>query len=166
MSHNIQLRMPIMEDLDLLLDLENDLKQAEYTDLPGFYTKEQMEQFLDSDHDLFINQQLRYIITVDSKLAGCVDLYNHDVVNSRVGIGIFVLPEFRKKGVAVNAIEQVKKLSRTKFYLKQIFATISSINTKSITLFEKSGFEKTGVRKDWIRTEDSFVDVYFYQCFL
>ncbi|MDG1269156.1 MAG: GNAT family protein [Ulvibacter sp.] len=45
----------------------------------------------------------------------------------------------------------------------QIFANISEQNKESISLFEKAGFLKTGVKKDWIYYQGTYQDQFLYQ---
>jgi diamine N-acetyltransferase len=47
--------------------------------------------------------------------------------------------------------------------LKQLYANISEDNHQSITLFEKTGFEKTGTKTSWLKTPTGWKDELFYQ---
>jgi diamine N-acetyltransferase len=47
--------------------------------------------------------------------------------------------------------------------LKQLYANIAAGNEASIQLFEKAGFKKTGIKKDWLKTRDGWKDELFYQ---
>ena len=166
MSDNFILRTPLLSDLDDLLNWENDLKNNQYTDLPMFYTPSQIEDFLNSDHDLLLQNQIRYIIELNSSAVGCIDLYDYDMVNSRAGVGIYVDSNFRNKGIASKSLELLKSISMEKYLIYNLYADIMSGNKASIKIFEKANFIKNGIKSNWIRTESSFEDVLFYQCAL
>ena len=166
MSDNLILRTPLLSDLDDLLSWENDLKNNQYTDVPVFYTPSQIEDFLNSDHDLLLQNQIRYIIELNSSAVGCIDLYDYDMVNSRAGVGIYVDSNFRNKGIASKSLELLKSISMEKYLIYNLYADIMSGNKASIKIFEKANFIKNGIKTNWIRTESSFEDVLFYQCIL
>ena len=54
-------------------------------------------------------------------------------------------------------------MSKDEYLINQLYTNIKSTNQKSIKVFEKSGFIRNGVKENWIRNENSFVDVFFYQ---
>tara|TARA_B100000965_G_scaffold387409_1_gene390704 strand:+ start:213 stop:722 length:510 start_codon:yes stop_codon:yes gene_type:complete len=166
MLDNLILRTPLLSDFDDLLSWENDLKNNQYTDVPVFYTPSQIEDFLNSDHDLLLQNQIRYIIELNSSAVGCIDLYDYDVVNSRAGVGIYVDSNFRNKGIASKSLELLKSISIEKYLISNLYADIMSGNKSSIKIFEKANFIKNGIKSNWIRTENSFEDVLFYQCSL
>ena len=166
MLDNLILRTPLLSDFDDLLSWENDLKNNQYTDVPVFYTPSQIEDFLNSDHDLLLQNQIRFIIELNSSAVGCIDLYDYDVVNSRAGVGIYVDSNFRNKGIASKSLELLKSISIEKYLISNLYADIMSGNRSSIKIFEKANFIKNGIKSNWIRTENSFEDVLFYQCSL
>jgi diamine N-acetyltransferase len=51
------------------------------------------------------------------------------------------------------------------YSLNQLHAEIQEDNVASIRLFENSGFEETGVKKSWVRNENSYLALKFYQFF-
>jgi diamine N-acetyltransferase len=51
------------------------------------------------------------------------------------------------------------------YSLNQLHAEIQEDNVASIRLFEKSGFKETGVKKNWVRNENSYLALKFYQFF-
>ena len=106
-NQNVRLRQPSIKDLDDLLDWENDILKIDHTDVPVFYTRDQMVIYLNSTQDPFVNGQVRYMITLDDKSIGYIDLYDFDLVHSRAGVGIFMDKKFRKKGIANKALKNI-----------------------------------------------------------
>ena len=95
MINKIVLRKPFIGDLKKLLIWENDLKNTSFTDHPFFYSIDDLQDFLNSDQELLIDNQKRFIISFDEEAIGCIDLYAFDLVNSRAGVGVFIeVPKF------------------------------------------------------------------------
>ena len=166
MTKNVTLRMPKLLDLDQLLLWENNLDNSLFSDNPIFYTNQQIEQFLTSDQDIFSDGQIRFMIDSSGFPVGCVDLFEYDMVNSRAGVGIFIDEKFRKMGIASKALSSLKTICTKDYFISNLYANILHTNQLSIQLFERAGFTKNGVKENWIRTENSMLDVWFFQCFL
>ena len=166
MTKNVTIRRPKLLDLDLLLIWENNLDNSLYSDNPIFYTKEQIEQFLTSDQDIFLDRQIRFMIDSSGFPVGCVDLFKYDMVNSRSGVGIFIDEKFRNMGIATKALSLLKSICIKDYFISNLHVNILHTNKASIHLFERAGFTKNGVKENWIRTENSMLDVWFFQCFL
>ena len=97
---------------------------------------------------------------------GCIDLFEYDMVNSRAGVGIFIDEKFRNMGIATEALSLLKSICIKDYFISNLHANILHTNKASIQLFERAGFTKNGVKENWIRTENSMLDVWFFQCFL
>ena len=166
MTKNVTLRRPKLLDLDQLLLWENNLENSLYSDNPIFYTIEQIEEFLTSDQDIFLNLQMRFMIDSSGSAVGCIDLFEYDMVNSRAGLGIFIDEKFRNMGIATKALSLLKSICINDYFISNLHANILSSNKTSIQLFERAGFTKNGVKENWIRTENSMLDVWFFQCFI
>ena len=97
---------------------------------------------------------------------GCVDLFEYDMVNSRAGVGVFIDEKFRNKGFATKALSILKSICIKDYFISNLYANILCTNKPSIKLFKSAGFTKNGIKENWIRTEKSMLDVWFFQCFL
>ena len=166
MTKNVTLRIPKLLDLDQLLLWENNLDNSLFSDNPIFYTMEQIEEFLNSDQDIFLDRQIRFMIDSNGLSVGCVDLFEYDIVNSRAGVGIFIDEKFRNMGIATEALSLLKSICIKDYFISNLHANILHTNIASTQLFERVGFTKNGVKENWIRTENSMLDVWFFQCFL
>ena len=166
MSKNITLRRLKLLDLDQLLLWENNLENSLFSDNPIFSTKEQIKEFLSSDQDLFLDRQIRFMIDNGGFSVGCIDLFEYDMVNTRAGVGVFIDEKFRNKGFATKALSILKSICIKDYFISNLYANILCTNEPSIKLFKSAGFTKNGVKENWIRTEKSMLDVWFFQCFL
>ena len=160
---NVKLRQPSIKDLDDLLGWENDILKIDHTDMPVFYTKDQMVIYLNGNQDPFMNGQVRYMITIDDMSIGYIDLYNFDIVHSRAGVGIFIDKKFRKKGIANKALQTLIEISNKELHLNQLFAEVFQSNKAAISLFEHAGFILNGLKKQWIRKQEAYEDLLFFQ---
>ena len=166
MTKNVTLRMPKLLDLDQLLSWENNLDNSLFSDNPIFYTNQQIENFLTSDQDIFSDGQIRFMIDFGGISVGCVDLFKYDIVNSRAGVGIFMDEKFRNMGFGTKALSSLKTICSKDYFISNLYANILHTNKPSIKLFERAGFIKNGMKENWIRSENSMLDVWFFQCFL
>lgn len=78
----------------------------------------------------------------DPALIGTICLWNFDIPNETVEIGYELLPEFRGKGIAAEAIKCVTSFGFDKIGAKSITAFPSEANTPSVKLLEKLGFKR------------------------
>lgn len=166
-SEHIYLRALESSDLELLYVSENDLGIWKVSNTITPFSKDVLELYLHSAHqDIYTNKQLRLMICLIQNHApiGTIDLFDFDPMNLRVGVGILIFEEFRKKGYASEAIDLVKKYTHETLLMNQLYCNISSLNTESITLFEKTGFQKIGIKKQWNQiAKNKFEDELMYQ---
>lgn len=62
-----------------------------------------------------------------------------------------VLPQHRKKGIATEMIEQMGRYIK-KFQVVSLILEVNVNNTAALKLYEKCGFNKIGMRKDYYKT--------------
>lgn len=155
------------EDLDLLFQIENNTSLWEVSHTLAPYSKYVLKQYLENSHkDIYEVKQLRLVICSKETNTpmGLVDLYDFDPKHQRAGIGIVIFDEaLRGKGYAKEAISVVQEYAFEHLDLHQLYAVITGDNEASKRLFSALGYEKTGVKKDWIRSGGGFKDELIYQ---
>ncbi len=166
-GENIFLRALELSDLDFLYNLENDESLWEVSNTATPYSKYVLQQYLENSHrDIYEVKQLRLVIcnSKNEKQVGFIDLFDFDPKHNRVGVGIVIFSEDdKRKGFASEALKLTCDYAFGYLNVHQIFAGITEENTGSIKLFEKAGFERGGVKKDWIFSEGEYKSEYFYQ---
>tara|TARA_B100000886_G_C20162616_1_gene382703 strand:- start:84 stop:545 length:462 start_codon:yes stop_codon:yes gene_type:complete len=70
---------------------------------------------------------------------------------------IFVVPEFRNKGVAKNFLDCCLRYCK-KNKLKKIILDVNEKNLKAIKFYKKNNFVFSGRRKNYYRNEESYND--------
>ncbi|MDT0555180.1 GNAT family N-acetyltransferase [Patiriisocius hiemis] len=166
-TENILLRALEPEDLSFLYKLENDSTIWEVSSTLTPYSKFVLKDYLANSHkDIYEVKQLRLVIVsiITSETIGFIDLFDFDPKNRRVGVGIIIASEENKqKGYAAESLSLVIDYVFNQLLVHQVHATITDSNIASIGLFEKLGFKKYGVKKDWLATKGEYKDVFLYQ---
>ena len=159
-NENIIIRAAEPKDASLIYKWENDQEIWRVSETYMPYSLYQIEEFLLNNRDLFSVRQIRFIIErkTDNKNIGCIDLYDFDPIHMRAGVGILLQKEFRKQGYAQEALQLLLDYCFNTLMLKQVYCLIDVLNTDSINLFTKIGFVQCGLRKEWIRTPNGFID--------
>lgn len=165
-GHTILLRALEPDDVDFLFSVENNeaFWEISYTQLP--YSKYILKKYIDNAHqDIYEAKQYRFVIhhIKENTPVGIIDLFDFAPQHKRAGIGIIILPQYQGKGIGTEALQIIKKYAFNHLKIHQLFAEIECNNSHSITIFEKEGFRRTGVKKEWILSEKSPKDVGFYQ---
>ena len=166
LGENIKLRALEKEDLNFLYQIENNESfwQVSHTQTP--FSKYMLKLYLENAHlDIYQAKQLRLIIEDNNtnKQVGMIDLFDFNPKHKRAGIGILIHPDFQEKGYAFEALSLLINYTFTHLDLHQLYANITEDNNKSISLFEKCNFIKTGIKKDWIFTNNNYKSEILYQ---
>jgi len=156
------------EDLEFLYQAENNTDIWKVSNTYSPYTRFILKQYIGNSHeDIFTNKQLRLIISSVNdaeKPIGAIDLFDFDPFHMRAGIGILIHRiEDQNHGYASAALTLLIDYCFTYLLLHQLYCNIGADNPASVHLFEKIGFNRSGVKKEWLRTESGWIDEYFYQ---
>lgn len=166
-GEHIVLRALEPTDLELLFQLENDESVWEISNTTTPYSKFVLKQYLDNAHrDIYEIKQLRLVICVSKTTApiGFIDVFDFDPKNRRAGVGVVVFSHsHRQKGYAAESLKLLCNYARVHLDLHQLYANITEDNIMSIRLFEKAGFLRAGIKKDWIAVQGSFKNELLYQ---
>jgi len=154
------------EDIDLLYKWENNTEIWELSNTRTPFSKYILKEYLKhSARDIYETKQLRLIIENESHRAiGAVDLFDFDPYHLRAGVGILIQSkEDRNMGYAADALEALSEYALDTLGMKQIYANIAGDNKNSISLFKKSGFIRTGIKKCWLKTTAGWKDEILFQ---
>jgi diamine N-acetyltransferase len=165
-GENIYLRALEPSDVDKLYKWENDTSIWSVSNTLAPFSKFVLEQYLVNAHeDIFTSKQIRLMICLkNNSPIGTIELFDFDPQHSRVGIGIMIEGNSESKGHASEALSVLMKYCFEILLVKQIYCNITASNEKSLHLFEKFGFEKIGLKKQWIKTgQNSFEDEWMLQ---
>jgi diamine N-acetyltransferase len=163
----ISLRALEPEDLELLYEWENNLSNWIISNTLAPFSKYTLKRYLENSHkNIYETGQLRLMIdhTPDSTTIGTIDIFDFDTFHKRAGLGILIAKEeFRRKGYASMSLKCLVDYCFSTLQLHQVYCNILANNCESMDLFKKIGFVQAGIKKDWIKTSDGYIDEYFFQ---
>ncbi|MBA3706733.1 MAG: GNAT family N-acetyltransferase [Bacteroidetes bacterium] len=165
-GQNIFLRAIEPSDIDILYQWENDVENWKVSNTQAPFSRFVLEQYITSSHqDIYSVKQLRLIICDSNKKPlGCIDLFDFDPNHLRCGIGILISEKSdRRKGYASEALELLIDYCFSVLNVHQLYCNITTDNEASVLLFQKYGFQITGIKKQWIRDGDMYKDELFLQ---
>lgn len=165
-GNNVLLRAVEPEDLDFVLEVENteDFWEISSTRVP--YSRYLIKKYIQNSHrDIYEVKQLRLMIcNHQSNCLGMIDIFDLDPKDRKAALGILIASEdHRRKGYGGEVLSLVSSYCFSHLGLHQVYANVTADNEASIRLFEKSGFHKAGVKKDWVLINGKFKDEVLYQ---
>lgn len=164
-NDTISLRCAEPEDAQQIYRWENNRRVWRVSGTVAPYSLFHIEQFLLDNNNLGSQKQLRLMIDLNAthESIGCIDIYDYDALNERAKIGILIDEEHRHQGYAAQALSLCLDYFFNDLMLHQVYCTVDETNVESQRLFEGQGFVRCGVRKDWIKTPEGFIDEWEYQ---
>lgn len=162
----ITLRPLEPEDIDTLYEWENNLEIWEVSNTKAPFSRHILAQYLiEAARDIYETKQLRLVIQDEHfNPVGAVDLFDFEPYHLRAGVGILIHKKTdQNQGYATDALTALSNYSLEILGLKQLYANIAADNLSSIRLFEKCGFEQTGIKQNWLKTLTGWKDELFFQ---
>lgn len=164
-GEQIYLRSVKISDLDFIERLENNPENWLISGTLKPFSKKNLEEYILNISDLVSDEQYRWIICLNDseRRIGAIDLFEYDQKLRRTGMGIIIDEEFRKSGLATEAISILNEYAFSSLNLSQLWANILDDNHASQRLFEKSGFQRTATKKKWFIVDGEWHDEHLYQ---
>lgn len=150
----VRLRAVEPEDVDALFRLEcdADVRRVSWGECP--VSRHLMWEYARNyTADICRDRQLRLVVEADGAFAGAVDITDYDPVNRRAMLGIGIAPEWRRRGVAAEAMRLCIDYCRS-LSLRQVAAMVPADNEPSLRLFAGCGFERVGLLRRWLADTD------------
>ena len=164
-SSKLKLRAVEPEDLDLMYLIENDTELWPLGQTSAPFSHYALKQYIaESSNDFFHDRQLRLVIeTADGTSVGFVDLQNYEPLHHRAEVGIVVVPEQQRRGLATEALRLLAKYVSAHLGIHQLYALVPDGNTASKALFKKCGYRQTATLQDWLNTPAGWGAVLVFQ---
>lgn len=163
----IKLRAVEPEDLELLYEWENNNHYWIISNTVTPFSKYTLKRYIENSHkNIYVTGQLRLMIDIlkTGRTIGTIDVFDFDPFHKRAGIGILIADETsRRKGYASMALRCLTDYCFGTLLLHQLYCNILSNNRESMQLFVKQGFREIGIKKDWIKTSDGYIDEHMFQ---
>ncbi len=164
-SQRITLRAVEPEDLDLMYLVENDTRLWPQGEATAPFSAYALRQFIaESQNDIYKDGQLRLVIQgADGIAKGFVDLQNFHPRHLRAEVGIVLLPEWQRQGLASEALSLLCEYCADHLALHQLSAFVAADNEAALSLFRRAGFVQTACLDEWLRRGSAFCDALLMQ---
>jgi RimJ/RimL family protein N-acetyltransferase len=143
-TDRLVLRKLSLSDAPEIYRLRSDLAVAALTGIvPSLNIDDAIVHINKIEKLVFENVSIYWAISIkqDPALIGTICLWNLNIPEETVEIGYELLPEFRGKGLAAEAIKCVTGFGFDKMGAKKIIGFPSETNAPSVKLLEKLGFK-------------------------
>ena len=155
------------EDLEAMYGWENDTTAWQVSGSVAPFSRHVLSRLIDEQaFDIYATRQMRLVIELREaeavgacgKAVGAVDLFEFDPQNRRAGVGIIISPEYRQKGLALDALLTLEGYVREVLHMHQLWCSVGANNAASLALFRRAGYAECGCRREWILTSSGAVD--------
>lgn len=167
-SKKLRLRAVEPEDLDLMYLIENDTTLWPLGEATVPFSHFALKQYIaESCNDIFRDRQLRLVIeTADGSSVGFVDLQHYEPMHQRAEVGIVVVPEQQRKGIATEALCLLAEYAASHLGIHQLCAIVPESNVASAALFQKCGYKQTATLQDWLKSPEGWQSAFVFQSLL
>ena len=146
-----------------LIENDTELWRLGQTTVP--FSHYALKQYIaETTNDFFHDRQLRLVIeTADGTSVGFVDLQNYEPLHHRAEVGIVVVPEKQRQGLATEALRLLAGYVSVHLGIHQLYALVPEGNEASMALFKKCGYKKTATLQDWLNSPKGWQSVVVFQ---
>lgn len=153
-GRHINLRPPTMQDAQQILEWENAPEVIEFSCHQGGLRLKDIQNYVASIRDVYLDQQLRWIINRGEKAIGTLDIFDVDFKAGLAHVGILIADKSdRRAGLGKEAIDLLQKYCHEILNLRTLVAEVRSDNRGSQMFFESMGFDKKEMEDDILRYE-------------
>ena len=151
MTCSINLRALEPEDLELVYRIENDAELwqwgASSVPLSRYVVRQYLEQ---QQADIYRDGQVRLVVEADGHAAGIADLTSFDPRHLRAEVGIVILSEYHRRGIATAALSRLHDYAAQTLHLRSLYAYVATDNQPAQALFRRLGYAEAGRLQRWI----------------
>ena len=155
-------------DLEAMYGWENDVELWRTSGATAPFSYHQLSSLIiEQQYDIYATRQQRLVIDAQidgTQIAvGAIDLLDFDPKNRRAGVGIIISSEYRRRGYAADALRSIERYAREVLMLHQLWCSVAEDNQASLALFDGAGYERCGIRRDWIITQQEALSEILFQ---
>lgn len=163
---HIYLRSVEPSDATKLLLWENNPAHWKVTDTEVPFSMHGILQLIEQQQHIRSTGQLRFMICVNesNEAVGAIDLYDADFRHGRAAVGVLIGDKAdMNKGYASESIDLLIEYARDFLALHNLYCSVQADNLESLRLFDKKGFERVGLRKEWFLHKGERIDEISFQ---
>lgn len=151
----------------MLYEWENDSSLWACSNTLNPYSRFTIKMYIERAlrEDVLSMGQLRLMICLreSGRVIGTLDIFDIDTINGRGELGLFIDRGFRGMGYSGMAIRIAERYVREVLLLHQLYVHIATDNAECISCFERNGFVRCGVMRDWRKRSSGYADAFIYQ---
>ena len=96
------------------------------------------------------------------ELIGYLQFLGYDAISQRVGYGLYIAPEHRRKGYGREVIQLAEQYAFQHLGVRLVYADILSNNLSCCKLFEVLGYELKATLPEWHCSQGSWHNLNYY----
>lgn len=165
-GQKIFLRAIEPEDATKVMIWENNPENWRVSGTEAPYSMHGILEYINSIQNFRQSGELRLMICQkeNEHPIGTLDLFEANFRHGRAGIGILIgEQDKRNKGFAKESLELLIEYATIFLGFHNLTANVLEDNTSSISLFESTGFELVGTRKEWFFDHGKWINERIYQ---
>lgn len=162
----MKLRAPEPSDTNLIYIWDNSTDEAHTSLRTGPLSRCQIESWIKTyDGDIFNMGGIRYMIDDEESghTVGTVDVFDFDRHSRHAFVGIYISPQYRRRGYGRKALDEVGRLMRQNVNMYSLQALVAVDNAASKALFESAGYAFIAVLPGWLADGSERLDAVLYQ---
>ncbi|MDO4692730.1 MAG: GNAT family N-acetyltransferase [Porphyromonadaceae bacterium] len=156
-------------DRDLLYLWENDARSWASSGAFNPISTQFIDQYIIQSTSSILEQSGLNLMMIDTDSdvpVGYVQLQDFEPISKRIGIGLYVAPECRRRGYACEALELVHDYVRRRLGCRMAYASILENNQACLRLFQSLGYLHVGTLEGWQWYDGHYYDLKYYQLWL
>lgn len=166
--HNEQIRLRSFElsDVDTLYSWEQDSTAWASSSTLNPLSRQFIKDYIvDSAQSIITRGELSLLIELkqEARPIGYVQLLAYDSISRRVGLGLYIAPEYRRLGYARGVVRLVEAYAFGRLGVRMIYADILASNDACCRLFEGLGYRHTATLPEWHWADGLYHDLKYYQ---
>ena len=145
---NIILRPLNSSDLSFLKHIQNNSENWIFGSENKIFSDNELLSYIsNSNTNIQDAKQFRWLIEFNNISTGFIDLYDYD--KKKAFMGIIVDKNYRKKGIAKDAIHLIFKYAFDELKLEKLYSKVLNSNISSISLFNSCGFQLDSTKDEF-----------------
>jgi len=144
------IRIATISDADLLLIWRNDPNVRKFSKSTGLISQKEHIVWLENRLKRFKDEPL-FILDIEGDLAGTARLDLLQKVEKSFEVSILVDPKFQGFGYGKILLDQICDYAIGNLHAESIVAVIHIYNSKSVKLFQSSGFNYSGREGNFLK---------------
>lgn len=151
-------------DTDSYWNLMSNPESIKYYRQPLSSIEEVNAEFEKDKRRFKVGEAIRWAVTINEKDAfiGNIDIYNIQSYKHKATLGCALLPEYRHKGIAFEAINAVLSFLFNSLNFNRIELYVHPENTQAIKTYKSIGFQQEGILREYEIFENSFTDMILF----